>query len=211
MDIDFNPGPGLVTLVTLVMSALLAIFLLKITENTIYPTQGEIHLPLSKTLVDELTAPVDEQATVEDTPADAACAVSRLFPQSVSQWCGLITRYANRHDLPADLVASVIWLESGGNPQAYSRSGAVGLMQIMPRDGIAASFQCINGPCFADRPSIAELQDPEFNVAFGTRMLAGLFRRYGNWRDALKSYGPMNVGYYYADKVLNLFERHRKQ
>ena len=180
MDIDFNPGPGLVTFTTLAMSAFLALFLLKITENAIYPINGQIQVPVSNTLVQELTAPPAEQTAPPAAPADTACAVSRLFPQSVLQWCSPITRFANRHSLPPDLIASVVWLESGGNPVAYSRSGAVGLMQIMPRDGLSASFQCVNGPCFADRPSIAELQDPEYNIAFGTRMLAGLFRRYGN-------------------------------
>ena len=98
-------------------------------------------------------------------------------------------------------------MESGGNPLAYSRSGAVGLMQVMPRDGIAASFQCVNGPCFASRPTIAELQDPEFNVEYGTRMLAGLFARLGSLREALHAYGPMDVGYTYADRILAVFER----
>lgn len=99
--------------------------------------------------------------------------------------------------------------ESGGNPKAYSHSGAVGLMQIMPRDGIAASFMCINGPCFGSRPTIKELEDPEFNIEFGTRMLSGLISKYGNVRDALKFYGPMDVGYNYADKVLAIYENHQ--
>jgi hypothetical protein len=38
-------------------------------------------------------------------------------------------------------------------------------------------------------------------------MLAGLYGRFESWRDALKSYGPMNVGYSYADKILSLYER----
>jgi soluble lytic murein transglycosylase-like protein len=82
-------------------------------------------------------------------------------------------------------------------------------MQIMPRDGLAASFMCLNGPCFSNRPSTDELKDPEFNVKYGTRMLASLVSRNGNFREALKSYGPMNVGYYYADKVLGIYERYR--
>jgi soluble lytic murein transglycosylase-like protein len=85
-----------------------------------------------------------------------------------------------------------------------STSGAVGLMQIMPRDGIAAGFQCINGPCFATRPTIEELKDPAFNVDFGVRMLAGLIKKHGDVREALKSYGPYDVGYRYADQVLSI-------
>lgn len=99
--------------------------------------------------------------------------------------------------------------ESAGKADAYSKSGAVGLMQVMPRDGKAATFMCINGPCFADRPSSQELFDPEFNIAYGTRMLADLIRRFGNVRDALKAYGPKDVGYYYADIVLNIHRSNR--
>ena len=82
-------------------------------------------------------------------------------------------------------------------------------MQVMPRDGIAASFECPNGPCFASRPTIEELQDPDFNIEYGTRMLAGLLGRYGNLREALRAYGPMNSGYSYADKVLAIYENYR--
>jgi hypothetical protein len=137
------------------------------------------------------------------------CQVSGKYPDSILQWCDVITRYARQHDLDPNLVAAVMLQESGGKPLAYSKSGAVGLMQVMPRDGKASSFMCVNGPCFASRPTIAELEDPEFNVEYGTRMLSGLKNRLGNIRDALKSYGPMDVGYYYADIVLSIYERYQ--
>lgn len=136
------------------------------------------------------------------------CQVSDRFPDRVRQWCKLVSTHASENALSPDLVAALILLESGGNPEAYSKSGAVGLMQVMPRDGLAASFECVNGPCFANRPTIDELRDPAFNVAFGTRMLAGLIARHGDVREALKSYGPMDVGYTYADKVTALWERY---
>jgi hypothetical protein len=37
-------------------------------------------------------------------------------------------------------------------------------------------------------------------------MLAGLGSKQGNVREALRAYGPMNVGYYYADKVLGIYQ-----
>ena len=136
------------------------------------------------------------------------CEISSRFPDRVLQWCNLITHYARQRELPTDLVAALVLQESGGNPTAYSHSGAVGLMQVMPRDGLAASFMCKNGPCFSNRPSISELEDPEFNIAYGTRMLSSLRKKYGNIREALKAYGPMDVGYYYADIVLGHYERY---
>ena len=94
--------------------------------------------------------------------------------------------------------------ESGGNPKAYSKSGAVGLMQVMPRDGLAASFQCNGRPCFSSRPSMEELFEPEYNISYGVRMLAGLAEKRGSLREGLRSYGPMDVGYSYADLVIGI-------
>ena len=136
------------------------------------------------------------------------CQVSPHFPEGILNWCELITQYAEANNLNPNLIAAVMLQESGGQHLAYSHSGAVGLMQVMPRDGIAETFMCKNGPCFASRPTITELQEPEFNIAYGTRMLSGLNDRFGSIRDALKSYGPMDVGYSYADKVLAILERY---
>ncbi len=159
--------------------------------------------------------PEENQPEPENNPEpeerdDDGCSISSAFPQSVLQWCDLIERHAADQGLDPELVAALIIQESGGNPNAYSHSGAVGLMQVMPRDGIAASFMCINGPCFGSRPSSAELYDPEFNISYGTRMLAGLVQKRGSVRDGLLAYGPANVGYYYADKVLAIYASKRQ-
>lgn len=136
------------------------------------------------------------------------CSIDTGYPEAIQQWCGLIDQTASQYNLPANLIAALILQESGGQPQAYSTSGAVGLMQVMPRDGIAASFQCANGPCFASRPTIDELENPAFNIDYGTRFLSGLVAKRGSLREALFAYGPMGVGYYYADKVLAIYEAH---
>lgn len=138
--------------------------------------------------------------------ADSKCVLSSGFPEKVRRWCTQIQRHASRNDLDPNLIAAIIWQESGGNPGAYSKSGAVGLMQVMPRDGIAASFQCVNGPCFTNRPTINELEKPNFNIKYGSGMIAGLLEKHGDIREALKYYGPMNVGYYYADKVIKIYQ-----
>jgi soluble lytic murein transglycosylase-like protein len=148
-----------------------------------------------------------EKSAAEDNLGQP-CRVSNKYPEDILQWCELITAKAEQTGLAPDLIAALIWQESGGNPLAYSKSGAVGLMQVMPRDGLAANFTCANGPCFASRPSIAELQDPEYNVDYGTGMLAGLVKHSGSLREALKAYGPMDVGYYYADKVLGIYQQY---
>ena len=157
----------------------------------------------------EVQAKLQPDQSRLDLPADLPCRVSRRFPDEVRQWCGWITHFSEQHDLSPDLIAGLVWYESGGKARAYSRSGAVGLMQVMPRDGLAAEFMCANGPCFASRPTRAELEDPQYNLEYGTRMLAGLWKRHQDLRQALKSYGPAGVGYSYADKILAIYERYR--
>jgi soluble lytic murein transglycosylase-like protein len=136
---------------------------------------------------------------------DHPCEVSKNFPESIKQWCDLITQFSHQRDLSPNLIAAVMLQESGGNPLAYSSNGAVGLLQVMPSDGLAAEFLCALGPCFANRPTIQQLEDPGFNIEYGTGMLYNLLQKYGNIRDALAAYGPMNVGYMYADKVLSIY------
>jgi len=162
-------------------------------------------------------APVSESAGQQvaaadqpvEEPAQTGCPLSGAYPEAIQQWCDLIQAYAGQAGLEPNLVAAVMLQESGGNAQAYSKSGAVGLLQVMPRDGLAAEFMCPNGPCFSSRPSMEELYDPDFNISYGTRMLAGLITKTGDLREALKAYGPKDVGYYYADIVLNIYEKYR--
>jgi soluble lytic murein transglycosylase-like protein len=165
------------------------------------PAQGEIQ---GESISDQ-SQPASQAENMKATESKPECGINSNYPLDVRQWCSQIMRHASMNNLDPNLIAAVIWQESGGNPTAYSQSGAVGLMQIMPRDGIAATFQCINGPCFTNRPSISELEKPNFNIKYGTGMIAGLLESHGSLREALKFYGPMNVGYYYADKVLNIY------
>jgi soluble lytic murein transglycosylase-like protein len=152
----------------------------------------------------------DSSSTQEDhaSPSDG-CSIGTGFSENVRRWCDLITRTGAENSLDPSLIAAVMTVESGGKPDAYSHNGAVGLMQVMPRDGIAASFSCVSGPCFANRPSMAELYQPEYNLEYAGRMLAGLINQHGNWRDALRAYGPAGAGYSYADKVLGVYSVNR--
>jgi len=137
-------------------------------------------------------------------PLNQSLSLSSKFPKEIQQWKTLIEENAVKAGLDPNLIGALILQESGGQPQIMSSNGAVGLMQVMPRDGIASKFMCINGPCFNDRPTIAELSEPGFNIQYGTRYLSSLISKSGNTRDALKFYGPAGVDYYYADIILSL-------
>ncbi len=153
-------------------------------------------------------SPVSEETNANDlkvTDVGEDCSISYQFIDAVRMWCETIQTSGQDEGIDPNLIAAVIQVESAGDPDAYSYSGAVGLMQVMPRDGLAANFQCINGPCFSGRPSMAELYDPAFNIAYGTRLLQGYINKNNNLRDGLFAYGPAGVGYSYADKVLAVY------
>lgn len=198
-------------LVTVILTSLIYVQSTKATEPNV--PQEVVQQEQSNDIKTPSPSPTPLPEQVQQPESEKSnkgkCEVSNKYPEKITQWCELITKQANKRGLDPDLVAALIWQESGGNPQAYSKSGAVGLMQVMPRDGLAATFMCVNGPCFANRPSMEELYKPTFNVKFGTEFLGNLVSKYG-LRDGLKRYGPMNVGYYYADKVIGIYNNYKR-
>jgi len=155
--------------------------------------------------LDQLSLNLPGLSVKDDRLTD--CKTNTRIPDSVRHWCEPIVDHADQHQLDPNLVAAVIEVESGGAKDAISPSGAVGLMQVMPRDGLASQFQCINGPCFASRPSMTELYDPVYNIQYGSSYLSGLLNRFdGDTREALNAYGPRDMNYRYADLVLAVYQ-----
>jgi hypothetical protein len=112
-----------------------------------------------KTTGDQAVA--DEQSAAAKKSGDGKgkkCKVSSSFPQSVRKWCDLITEHADKNNLEPDLLAALIWQESGGNPGAYSKSGEVGLMQVMPKDGLRLPSNVKTGPASKTGPRSASFR-----------------------------------------------------
>jgi|GEM_PF-1169998 len=105
------------------------------------------------------------------------------FPQSITQWKDRIETYSCKRGISADLTAGVVWRESNGKQYARSYQDAAGLMQVMAKDSIDSGtgtiFMCNTGPCFADRPTVAELFDPDINFDWGTKILAQYTNQFG--------------------------------
>jgi len=190
-----------------ILIASLAVFLftrLLYSPQSIVLADNNEPIPTSEPLAPMVSEDASQAAT-----AFSGCSLPASFPDQIQQWCEPITSVAAYYGIDPRLVAAVMLQESGGNPEAYSKSGAVGLMQVMPRDGLAADFMCVNGPCFSARPSMNELFDPHFNIDFGVKLLSGLITKFSDIREGLRAYGPMDRGYYYADLVLDIYDRYQ--
>lgn len=105
----------------------------------------------------------------------------RLLPVPDTDTLGWIEEHAFRADLDPKLVQAVIQVESGYNPRALSRKGAMGLMQLMP--GTARDL------------AVDDPWSPEQNVRGGTTYLRRLIDRFGDLELALAAYnaGPEAV------------------
>ena len=58
--------------------------------------------------------------------------LSDVFTPEVKRWHEDIGTWSDEHDLPQNLIAIVMQIESCGNPYARSPVGAIGLFQVMP-------------------------------------------------------------------------------
>jgi len=137
--------------------------------------------PIADPLPQPNSAPQSPEATPRSTASKPSATLS---PADLHQ---ILAKAGSAHNVDEDLLASVVKAESGGNVHAVSRTGARGLMQLMPGTanelGVADSFQ------------------PEQNVRGGTTYLDALLTRYhDNMALALAAYnaGPLAVDRYHG-------------
>ena len=102
-----------------------------------------------------------------------------------------------QYDLAPELILSVIKVESEFNPDAYSKAGAIGLMQIMPVTGIYVGRSL---GLWID--SEDDMYDIEKNIQIGTVFLKECIERLGENR---------GLGYYYAGRNTKYYHLYTKK
>jgi soluble lytic murein transglycosylase-like protein len=133
---------------------------------------------------------VEEVADIPVIPETSHAAVAVKVPDTEltkAEMQEMLAHAGDAHNIDADLLASVVRAESGGQVKAISRTGAKGLMQLMPRT--------------ASEMGVADAFRPEQNIAGGTAYLDSLLTRYhDNVALALAAYnaGPGAVDKYHG-------------
>ncbi len=67
-----------------------------------------------------------------NSPSNNLPTLSSIFTPEVRHWSPLIYAWAAAYNVDPNLIATVIQIESCGDPKAVSSSGARGLFQVMP-------------------------------------------------------------------------------
>lgn len=131
---------------------------------------------------------------------------------NVATFAPHIEQAAGEAGIDAALVHAVITAESGYNPAAVSRTGAQGLMQLMPGT--------------AKRYSVKDAFDPKQNIRGGTRYLRDLLDMFDNNTElALAAYNagenavirhgrkipPYRETQAYVPKVMRLYSQYNAQ
>ena len=109
------------------------------------------------------------------------------YPLRYSEY---IRVHAKSHALDPALVAAVIYQESKFDPNAKSRSGAIGLMQVTPETAHGIAVRT-GGAAF----HTSDLYNAEINIRYGAWYLKNLFTKYGSEELVLAAYnaGQGNV------------------
>jgi soluble lytic murein transglycosylase-like protein len=127
-----------------------------------------------------LEVPAEEVMAIEPEDVFTPVPASQLVPQPFYR--DLVEAAAKRYSMDADLITSVIAVESNFDPKAVSRKNARGLMQLLPET--------------AARLGVKNIDDPAENIDAGTRYLRDLLQKYSN--DLSLALAAYNAG---PDKV----------
>jgi soluble lytic murein transglycosylase-like protein len=126
-----------------------------------------------------------------------------LFPAAASaghdEIDALVRTHAQANNVPEALVHRVIQHESRYQPQLVGRGGCIGLMQIKLQTARSLGYT----------GDAAGLRDPNTNLTYGVKYLAGAYRAAnGDHGRAMRYYAG---GYYYAAKHQRLLHAHAEQ
>jgi hypothetical protein len=163
----------ILTVVSMIVIAL-TLFALPAKTEAIPANQGEMANQMA--LTEELSF-VEEEITENLETVSTTTGISPIFTPEIRHWESKIVGWASEHNLDPNIVATIMQIESCGNPEAVSVAGARGLFQVMP-------FH------FSGNENML---DPDTNAMRGLNFYNEQLRYTGN--DKLLSFAGYNGGY----------------
>jgi len=117
---------------------------------------------------------------------------------TAAEWARAFVMYGEQAHVNPRILVAIAYAESEFNPRAYSRAGAVGLMQVVPSRASWSEYEPRCGPMTEQ-----SLHSPTVNICFGAHIFAEFLSRHrGNTEHALAAYnngsGELNG---YPDRV----------
>ncbi|MGN0556861.1 MAG: lytic transglycosylase domain-containing protein [Acutalibacteraceae bacterium] len=103
-----------------------------------------------------------------------------IYPDGYSEF---VEKYADEYGVDRDLVYAVIKCESSFDPDAVSKVGAIGLMQLTPE-----TFDWVQTKLGDESYSQEDLYDPEINIRHGVYLLKLHLAEFGDVKTALCAY-----------------------
>lgn len=122
-----------------------------------------------------------ERATAPGSMSSASweLGVGGQIPREARRWVPIVRCVTRNSLISPALVLAVMHTESGFDPRARSRTGACGLMQLIPGTGARAAVAYLTGRrCQVPE---AALFQPELNILLGVAYLEWLWTR-KQWR-----------------------------
>lgn len=132
-------------------------------------------VPLAVIIVSTVLASFawNQNIQADELPPAVSANISPIFRIEILHWADSISSWAAASQLDPNLVATIMQIESCGDPRAKSSAGAIGLFQVMP-----FHFYAIDDP-----------YSPNTNAARGLAYLArSLATAGGNARLAMAGY-----------------------
>ncbi len=139
----------------------------------------------------------------ENGEAQSAMVIPWL-PDTVKRWREPIERYSKQYQIDPNLVAIIMTIESGGDPNADSGQ-ALGLMQITPDRAHDIATKFLHKP-----RSTYDLHDPETAIEFGAANLRRLADEFGkssqgpSWNQT----GGLVAAWYYGGEGASITYKH---
>ena len=130
----------------------------------------------------------------------------RTRPLTIGQAMDITDAVMQQNEVPLEVVFAIMRQESEFRPDAVSKKGAMGLMQVMPL--IWKNYSL---------PHFRNVTDPAQNVHVGTRYLADLYEQFGDWKAVFRAYyaGPENYDNkkydWYANAVVKKIADYRRE